>query len=501
MACPINFAQFRFGESEENSVAAPSAPRDGRLTEMERHTTARMGEVLEQVREGRHVLISGPAGTGKSVLLRRIHAHYRTLLGSDRVAAVAPTACAAKRIGGKTLHSWLGVGLAKQKDLDKFFAKGRRGVAWKRIRKTDVLIIDEISMVQPAFFQTVVRIVKHVAVNGTAMQTHPFGHISIIAFGDFCQLAPVSDTRSGPRFVFQTEEWKALQVYRVYLHRIWRQEDPVFTALLNRIRLGKLVRSDVLALRARIGADIGSDFTTLVATNAEAAAVNNQKYAELSEHTEYVYTARVTLRDKQGRRRPMHRPSLQKLLDAHKLQLKLRLRVGALVMCTMNGAHYALHNGSVARVTRLTPTSVILSLSDSGAEICMRPYELVEETALGDTLRLFQLPLILAWASTIHKLQGATLSLARMALGNCFEQGQLYSALGRVKSLEGLSLLSFSGRSMRFHLGAVQYEKHPVDVLLEADAEQTTRQCALRRVLDTSPIFDRNVFSIIRAFV
>jgi ATP-dependent DNA helicase PIF1 len=199
--------------------------------------------------KGQSVFFTGPAGTGKSVLMRAIIAELKKKYARDpeRVAVTASTGLAACNIGGMTLHSFSGIGLGKE-DAQVLVKKIRRNQKAKnRWLKTKVLIIDEISMVDGDLFDKLSQIGRIIRNNG-----RPWGGIQLVITGDFFQLPPVPDgnKQRDVKFAFDATTWNLSIDHTIGLTQVFRQKDPEFAGMLNEMRLGKITEQTVQSFRA-----------------------------------------------------------------------------------------------------------------------------------------------------------------------------------------------------------------------------------------------------------
>jgi ATP-dependent exoDNAse (exonuclease V) alpha subunit len=306
------------------------------------------------------------------------------------------------------------------------------------IEKTDILVIDEISMLHDFRLDMVEQVTRQV--RGI---DKPFGGLQVILCGDFFQLPPVSrnDSRSGS-FVTQSDIWQSGMFTVCYLHEQHRQkEDQAYTDILNGIRAGVLMRSQLDALQARSKkADNPFIATTrLLTTNADVDTINAQHLAKLDEQA-FEYEMQTS-----GSKKYVEQ--LKKSCLAPEL---LILKKGAHVMCIKNAKDRKYVNGSLGVVTGFdTSTDNPIIELTNGKTITMQPdsWELMD----GDKRRaaLTQIPVRLAWAITVHKSQGMTLDGARIDLSRAFVEGMGYVALSRVKDLESLALDGLNGMALK----------------------------------------------------
>ena len=382
------------------------------------------GLVREIMLAGENVLLTGPAGSGKTFVLNqfiRLAKHE-----GKHVSVTATTGLAATHLGGTTIHAWSGIGI--RDDIPGGFAdhmaKGRREI----IEKTDVLIIDEISMLHDYRLDMVDEVCRLVRKKPDV----PFGGIQIVMSGDFFQLPPVNrnDSRAGG-FVVNSNVWRELDPTICYLEEQHRQDDEQLSEILSAMRAGDLRRHHAEALLNRIdeiAAD--DDITELHTVNVDVDRINEARLEQLS-GDEIFYTQVTT-----GSANYVE--SLQRSVLA---PATLRLKEGALVMAVKNSPERKYANGSIGTVVAFERgTEYPIVQFRNGKEVAMQPdtWELRD----GDKKRasISQIPLRLAWAITVHKSQGMTLDGARVDLRKAFVEGMGYVALSRVKSLSTLFL-------------------------------------------------------------
>lgn len=382
------------------------------------------GLALEIMLSGESVLLTGPAGAGKTFVLNQ----FIKLAKSEgkHVSVTATTGLAATHLGGTTIHSWSGIGVQDflPQGFAEHIAKGRREI----IEKTDVLIIDEISMLHDYRLDMVdeaCRLIRRKDI--------PFGGIQVIMSGDFFQLPPINrgDSRAGG-FVVHSNVWQELDPTICYLQEQHRQDDEQLLDILNALRAGDIRRHHAEQLLARVDQQPGDDatLTELHTVNIDVDRINEAKLDQLS-GDELFYTQSTTGSDN-------YVENLQRSVLAPSV---LRLKKGALVMAVKNATDRKYANGSIGTVIEFEPaTEYPVVKFKSGATVTMSPetWELRD----GDKKRasISQIPLRLAWAITVHKSQGMTLDAARIDLRKAFVEGMGYVALSRVKNLDNLYL-------------------------------------------------------------
>lgn len=382
------------------------------------------GLALEIMLSGESVLLTGPAGAGKTFVLNQFIRLAKA--EGKHVSVTATTGLAATHLGGTTIHSWAGIGVADYlpQGFAEHAAKGRREI----IEKTDVLIIDEISMLHDYRLDMVdeaCRLIRR--------KDEPFGGIQVIMSGDFYQLPPINrgDSRAGG-FVVHSNVWKELDPSVCYLQEQHRQDDEDLLDILNALRAGDIRRHHAEKLLARVDEVPPENMimTELHTVNIDVDRINDTKLDELA-GDELFYTQTTTGSDN-------YVENLQRSVLA---PATLRLKKGALVMAVKNATDRRYANGSIGVVTDFEPaTEYPIVEFRNGRTVSMLPdtWELRD----GDKKRasITQIPLRLAWAITVHKSQGMTLDAARIDLRKAFVEGMGYVALSRVKNLNNLYL-------------------------------------------------------------
>ena len=430
--------------------------------------------------QGQNIFITGPGGTGKSALIKYIKRNADTRCKIIQVCALTGCASVLLECKAKTLHSWSGIGLGKGtiEQLIKKIQKNKHSKAlWK---ETDILVVDEVSMMSLKLFETLDAIGKSVR-----KDRRPFGGLQLIFSGDFYQLPPVGD-KDDPdtsKFCFESEFWFTTfpKQNHVQLKRIFRQNDPIYQSILNQVREGRLKRStnDILLKQVDKPANDALTIkpTKLFPTRNKVDSINASEMDKLDgDDLEFKikYHGDLEMTAKERLQRTQFTPEqikneLQFLKSNLRCDEIIKLKIGSQVMCIVNielSNGEMLCNGSQGIVVRFSQEGVPLirfsrantssnttdntNSNSSSFEITMNYHIWPSENIPG--IGVSQLPLILAWALTIHKAQGATLDVAEIDAGsNIFECGQTYVALSRVKSLEGLYLTSYDPKKIRIN--------------------------------------------------
>jgi len=419
-----------------------------------------------------NIFITGPGGTGKTYLIKSIVAHataHATAKEEEqRFRVCALTGCAAILLecGATTLHSFAGVGLATgtiQQVVDRVVKNRHKKVNWQKI---DLLIVDEVSMLSLKF----IKILDLIGRKVKKQPNKPFGGIQIIFSGDFYQLPPVGNDKDPEtmQFCFETPLWNETfpRENQIQLETIFRQKDKNYVKILNGLRVGKITNNGIATLTNRVKKPDDDTLkpTTILPRRRDAEAINYREFSKLDSATEKTYKTNVVsekdlpLTKEQYKNLELFTPQdreyeLQYLTDNIMAEKELQLRIGTVVMCIINlntESHRPIINGSQGIVVDFVDNNPVVEFTNGSKEVIA--YHTWQSERLAG-IAVKQLPLIYAWAITIHKAQGLTLEQAIMDIGeNIFECGQTYVALSRVKSLEGLFLKSFDHKKIKINL-------------------------------------------------
>ena len=455
--------------------------------------------LVDLIMSGRNVFYTGSAGCGKSTVLK--HFVKRLKAENKEVKIVTPTGRAALDVNGSTFWTFAGWTPDSMKNPLAELEKAAHGKkVWKRLTKTDVLVLDEVSMVENHHFERLDRIMK-----AARASDQPFGGIQLVVTGDFCQLPPVKPyrtcidcgkllqtiagrsyrcTRHGDfqdvdKWAFRSDAWRGCNFVHVNLTTIHRQKDNAFIQILEQLRLGKPLSFEDRDLLLNHPSNT-TNAVKLFSTREEVRRVNDAEFARLkTEISTFICLddfrwnkAQSALKSKNLR----DPDGCLLALDEHRYEKKLDLRVGMLVILLVNlDLSSGLANGSqgtviefrndsgqeqlaamqageyrehkkalIAKYVRQNKSSLWPVVRfQNGVERVIRPDCTINE--LGDEhpyslLSRTQIPLIAAWAMTIHKSQGMTLSRVIVDLARSFEKGQAYVALSRARGLDGLKV-------------------------------------------------------------
>lgn len=410
---------------------------------------------LAVLERGESALITGPAGSGKTFLLSRFITHAKQ--AGKKVAVTATTGLAATHLGGATIHTWSGIGVAQS--LPPQFIATMSKTRREQIERADILIIDEISMLHDYRLDMVDTICRQV--RGCDA---PFGGLQVVMSGDFFQLPPVN--RAGEAaggFAVQARAWAELNPRVVYLQEQHRQDDDELLGILNALRAGDIRRHHAEALLARVDVSPppGQGVTELHTTNADVDSINARHLAALPGQP-YSYDYATT-----GSKNYVE--SLQRSVLA---PAELVLKKGALVMAVKNSPTRQYANGSIGIVEDFeTGTEYPVVRFTNNRVVTMVPASWELRDGTRKRASISQIPLRLAWAITVHKSQGMTLDAARIDLRKAFTPGMGYVALSRVKNLRNLYLYGINRTALQ-----MDPQAHQINQWLLEQAQQASPQ-------------------------
>ena len=394
----------------------------------------------------RCIFRTGKAGTGKTTFLRRLKQEC-----PKQMAVVAPTGVAAINAEGVTIHSLFQLPpqlfIPTPEARKQLFSEMQMRAQKQRVlRNLELLVIDEVSMVRSDLLDTIDAVLRHIK----HQPNHPFGGVQVLVIGDLFQLSPVAreeewrmlqEYYAGPYF-FQARVFEQLSPVYIELDHVFRQTNMDFVEILNQVRNNTLNPQTLKVLNTRYLPDFNANeqelhYITLSTHNRKVDAINQREMAALAGKK---YTYHATIKDTFPE-------------SMYPMEEELTLRLGARVMFTKNdsSAEKRYYNGKLGVVSHLTSKTITVTCEgEEPIEVHMETWdniryvsEVGSEVVQAEVVGSFShYPLRLAWAITIHKAQGLTFDHVVIDAEDAFAAGQVYVALSRCRTLEGIVLLT-----------------------------------------------------------
>ncbi len=386
-----------------------------------------------------NVFLTGVAGSGKSYLIRQ----FLQKLSRDAFPVLASTGAAAVLIGGRTFHSFFGLGIMEGGPRQTLIrAMTDRRLA-NRIKKIQGFILDEVSMVSGGALTVAEQLCRHHLDSDKS-----WGGLRVIAVGDFGQLPPIDKVGGQRDWAFLTDVWQQSEWKTEFLKTILRSEDEEYIGILNYIREG-IVNTEVenyLEARTLID-ETDQDVPYFLARRAQVDRYNSDRLAALP-NKEVILSTEYT-------GSPVLKAQLKRIAP---IPEKLELKEGALVMTRINDPKYRFINGSVGTVAQIGEKEIFIRFRRGDIAVEKTTFSLL--SADGESLATARnFPLTLAYALTIHKSQGVTVDQMVTDLRGLWDPGQAYVALSRLKSGQGLSLVGWDRDSIRVDSQVVKFHQ------------------------------------------
>lgn len=467
---------------------------------------------LQQFEEGDNLVITGEGGSGKTTLIH--HLITNAVKRKKKIQICALTGCAALLLecNARTIHSWSGIRLAKgdsEKVINSVFYNKINANNWKLV---DILVIDEVSMMSKRIFDILNEIGKRIRKN-----SKPFGGIQVIFCGDFYQLPPVSSNTEdldADKFCFESNEWYNCFDLdnHIVLNTIFRQTDETYKRILTNLRKGNMNDESISILKNCVNREYdpekanGCVPTKLFPTRHKVDTLNKHMFDSINTTCyEYEYVSKKNCQCNMETNVPLSRFIIErckKELNETKVQNEitcllnnsscvktLKLKLGVVVMCTVNlDMDNGICNGSTGIVEDFVvrmniPYPIVKFNNGIKREMPIKFWQSEEYPVIA----IGQFPICHAWAMTIHKIQGATLSMAEIDIGKeIFEYGQTYVALSRVKSLDGLYLRNFDPNRIKVHPKVTNFYENIPEV--EYETEEIQDNVNIKKISDTQEL-------------
>jgi len=405
------------------------------------------------LKAGYHVYLGGSAGTGKTHLLNRFIQHLKDQM--VEVGVTASTGIAATHLGGVTIHSWSGLGIRDELSRDDLKKLKKKHYLRARIKKAEVLIIDEISMLSADQLDMVDEICREFRRNDL-----PFGDMQVVLCGDFFQLPPISRHNEAPRYAYDSNVWQQMNIKICYLDEAHRQNDPQFLSILEEIRSNKVSQKSRDLLEGRRNQPIKNYTTKLYTHNVNVDRINRDQLERIDEEA-HLYS--------------MSDDGIEALVGTLKKHClapdHLVLKKGAKVMFVKNNFDKGYVNGTLGEVIGFDPDRNPIVKTNEGLKITVKPVSWAIEENDEIKAEIKQMPLRLAWAITIHKSQGMSLDAAEIDLSKSFVRGMGYVALSRVKSLNGIHLWGLNEMALAVDPDVIELDQRLREASRDAEEE------------------------------
>lgn len=414
-------------------------------------------DAFEAMINGHNVFITGPGGSGKSHVINYFVDYFKNNLETkdEKIYVTSSTGLSSLLINGITINQYAGIGVF-DKENDYYIKRINRNKAIReRWLKTKTLIIDEISMISSDFFEKLDLLAQKIRKNKS-----PFGSIQIILSGDFLQLPPVKSTN----FCFESFSWDITIQKTFYFNEIIRQKELSFQNVLNKIRVGVVddeVRKTIDSCHKRKLENKDGIIPTLLFSRKDMVKTyNEEKLNDLitKDNEKQLYESKYVFSKKI---KDESKPGYIELINSQYSNIddKILMTKYSQVMLNVNMPDEGLANGSRGVIIGFSfneyKNPIVQFLNGKILEIKPHDYKIEEAN---ESVIKRQLPLIHAWAITIHKAQGMSLEYIQTDIGqSIFEYGQAYVVLSRIRSLEGLSLINIDYSKIKAHPKIIEF--------------------------------------------
>lgn len=390
---------------------------------------------------GKSVFLTGEAGTGKTEVIKKVRDNFEN---KRNVALTSTTGTSALLMGGVTLHSYLGIGLGE--GTAKWLSDNimKKKYLTKRWLEIDILVIDEISMLNPDLFDKLDKVARIVRGSQSSKKaSEPWGGIQLLLSGDFLQLPVVGSSK----FTFEASSWNdSIGTTVILTENVRQQDDNLWKDILSEIRLGSISKSSEDVLNTRVDASVCSNGiipTRIFSHNRQVDETNELSLDNLARENPELEFVEFNMSVVKLVSKRVDENAIEKMKERSVATIDIQLCVGAQVMLLVNNMELGLSNGSRGVVTGFSEEGFPVVRFINGVSMPIERHDFNITDSSGNVIEFIirQLPLKIAYAISIHKSQGITLDCAEVDIKSCFCCGQGYVALSRVKSLEGLSII------------------------------------------------------------
>ncbi len=400
-------------------------------------------EAFHLLLSGENVFLTGAAGSGKSFLIKKFLKEF----SKNEFPVLASTGAAAVLVGGRTFHSFFGLGILEGGP-EKVFEKAKKDKRLKkRITAVEGIVIDEVSMISGDVLDLADRIARWAREN-----EHPFGGLRVIAVGDFAQLPPVN--KVGPRnWSFKHPVWERAQFQKAFLKTNHRTHDDSYLRVLNDIREGQVTERVFEFLNSKVKTHDESDSGIRLFPFRNQSEQFNLRQLNKIQSEPLVFPTLYWGDESK----------IEKMKDTFPVPVELTLKIGAEVVFTQNDPQKRWINGTQGVVRQLEDGKIIVE-KRTGREVTVDKVSFDLLNAEGEVvMSASQFPLNLGYATTIHKSQGATLDKIWCDLSQLWEPGQAYVALSRLRDANGLNLIKWSSKSIKADPEVIQFYGGEID--------------------------------------